>query len=118
MPSLFPSTATADSKRLIATRALRGVGDGVVSVVLPSYLSAIGLRPTQIGVIIFATLFGSALVTLWAGFATRRIGTRRMFLGASALMVATGLGFTYARNFWALGLVAFVGTMNPSAGDG
>jgi MFS family permease len=117
MPSLFPSTATADSRRLIATRALRGVGDGAVSVLLPSYLSAIGLSPTQIGVIVFATLFGSALVTLWAGFATRRIGTRRMFLGAAALMAATGAGFTYARSFWALAVIAFVGTMNPSAGD-
>ena len=117
MPSLFPSTASTDSTRLIATRALRGIGDGVVSVLLPSYLTAIGLSPTQIGVIVFATLFGSALVTLWAGFATRRIGTRRMFLGAAVLMVATGLGFTYARSFWALAVVSFVGTMNPSAGD-
>jgi MFS family permease len=117
MASLFPSTATADGKRLITTRAIRGVGDGVVSVLLPSYLSAIGLSPARIGVIVFATLFGSALVTLWAGFATRRVGTRRMFLGASVLMVATGLGFIYARSFWALGLIAFVGTMNPSAGD-
>jgi MFS family permease len=115
--SSSPTSASADSRRLIATRALRGIGDGVVSVLLPSYLSAIGLRPTQIGVIVFATLFGSALVTLWAGFATPRIGTRRMFLGASVLMIATGLGFSYARSFFALGVVAFVGTMNPSAGD-
>jgi len=117
MPSLFPVAATADSRRLIVTRALRGIGDGVVSVLLPSYLSAIGLTPTQIGVIVFATLFGSALVTLWAGFATRTIGLRRMFLGAAALMIATGFGFTFARSFWILTMVAFVGTMNPSAGD-
>jgi hypothetical protein len=37
MPSLFPATATADSKRLITTRALRGVGDGIVSELLPEY---------------------------------------------------------------------------------
>ncbi len=117
MPSLFPATATTDSRRLIVTRALRGIGDGIVSVLLPSYLSAMGFSPARIGVIVFATLFGSALVTLWAGFATRRIGTGRMLMGASVLMVATGLGFIYARSFWALAIVAFVGTMNPSAGD-
>jgi MFS family permease len=117
MPSLFPAAATADSRRLIVTRALRGIGDGIVSVLLASYLSAIGLSPAKIGIIVFATLFGSALVTLWAGFATRTIGTRRMFLGAALLMVATGLGFTWARSFPMLALVAFVGTMNPSAGD-
>jgi MFS family permease len=117
MLSLFPSTATADSRHLITTRALRGIADGIVSVLLPSYLTGIGLSPARIGWIVFATLFGSALVTLWAGFATRRIGTRRMFLGAALLMVATGLGFVYVRGFWALSIVAFVGTMNPSAGD-
>ena len=30
---------------------------------LPPYLSALGLGATQIGVILFGTLFGSALVT-------------------------------------------------------
>jgi len=91
MPSLFPPSATTDSKRLITTRGLRGIGDGATSVLLASYLSAIGLSPAQIGVVVFATLFGSALVTLWAGFATRRIGTRRMFLGASVLIDAGSL---------------------------
>jgi len=31
--------------------------------------------------------------------------------------VATGLGFMYVRNFWALFSVAFVGTLNPFAGN-
>jgi hypothetical protein len=32
-------------------------------------------------------------------------------------MMATGLGFIYLRSFWSLFAVAFVGTLNPSAGD-
>jgi hypothetical protein len=32
-------------------------------------------------------------------------------------MMATGLGFIYLRSFWSLLAVAFVGTLNPSAGD-
>ncbi len=117
MAELSSATATGDSKRLIATRALRGMADGAVSVLLPSYLGAIGLSPAQIGMIVFSTLLGSALETLGAGFVTGRIGKRRMFIGASILMFATGLGFTFARSFWLLFIVAFVGTMNPSAGD-
>ena len=84
---------------------------------LPPYLSALGLGATQIGVILFGTLFGSALVTLWAGLAGQRIGRRRLLLGACAPMMATGLGFIYLRSFWSLFAVAFVGTLNPSAGD-
>src|SRR5260370_22166350 len=61
--SWFPISATADGKRLVVTRALRGFADGAVSVLLPSYLSALGLGATQIGIIVFGTLLGSALVT-------------------------------------------------------
>jgi MFS family permease len=116
-PPWFPASATADSNRLVATRALRGLADGAVSVLLPSYLSALGLGATQIGIIVFGTLFGSALVTLWAGLAGQRIGRRRLLLGACGLMTATGLGFIYVRSFWPLFAVALVGTLNPSSGD-
>ena|SRR5579875_1809728 len=111
------ASISADSRRLITTRALRGFADGAVSVLLPSYLTGLGLSPTRIGVILFGTLFGSALLTMWGGFVAHRVGRRRLLLGASALMLATGAGFIYARSFWTLFVVAFVGTMNPSAGD-
>jgi MFS family permease len=109
--------STADSRRLIATRALRGFADGLVSILLPSYLTALGLRATQIGVILFGTLLGSALVSLCAGLAAYRIGYRRLLLGACGLMLATGLLFSYVRTFWPLLAAAFIGTLNPSAGD-
>lgn len=113
----IPVSATADGRRLIATRALRGFADGLVSILLPSYLTALGFSATRIGIILFGTLFGSALVTLWAGLAARRFGYRRLLLGACALMLTTGLLFSYFQSFWSLLVVAFIGTLNPSAGD-
>jgi len=113
----MPASATAESRTLITTRAFRGFADGLVSIILPSYLSALGFNATQIGIILFGTLFGSALVTLWAGLAARRIGCRRLLLSACVLMLATGLLFSYLRTFWPLFVVAFIGTLNPSAGD-
>ena len=80
-------------------------------------MTALGLSATRIGIILFGTLFGSALVTLWAGLVAHRVGCRRLLLGSCALMLATGLGLTYVRSFWPLFVVAFVGTLNPSAGD-
>src|SRR5262249_34187948 len=113
----LPPSASADSKRLLLTRALRGFADGAVSVLLPGYLSALGFSSFQIAAIIFATLTGSAALTLWIGFAANRIGRRHMLLAACALMFATGAGFTLVSAFWPLFVVAFVGTLNPSAGD-
>lgn len=114
---MTPRSIGADSRRLLATRAMRGLADGAVSVILPSYLSAIGFSATRIGAIVFGTLIGSAALTLWIGLAASRLGRRRVLIGAAFLMLATGLGFATVTAFWPLFAIAVAGTLNPSAGD-
>jgi len=113
----LPSSASADGVRLLTSRALRGFADGAVSVLLPSYLTAIGFGSAQIGAIVFGTLLGSAALTLWIGLLSHRLGRRHLLLASAALMFLTGLGFAFVTSFWLLLVVAFVGTLNPSAGD-
>jgi MFS family permease len=114
---LYPRSTTADGKRLLVTRALRGLADGAVSVLLPNYLTAIGFSSLKVGAIVFGTLIGSALLTLWIGLAAQRIGRRYLMLSACALMFATGIGFATVTAFWPLFIIAIAGTLNPSAGD-
>ena len=114
---LFPKTATPDAKRLILTRALRGLGDGFVSVYLAAYLKLLGFSPLQTGAIVTGMLIGSAALTLLAGLASHRISTRRVLFAAAILMGLTGAGFASLTNFWLMFFIAFVGTLNPSAGD-
>ena len=113
----FPQSATTDARLLLTTRALRGLADGAVSVLLPGYLTAIGFSPLRVGAIVFGTLLGSAALTLWVGLATDRLGRRRVLLAACVLMLLTGIGFAVTTSFWPLFVVAVVGTLNPSAGD-
>src|SRR5271169_6150762 len=113
----FPNSATADAGLLLTTRALRGLADGAVSVLLPGYLTAIGFSPLRVGAIVFGTLLGSAALTLWVGLATDTLGRRRVLLAACALMLLTGIGFATTTAFWPLFFVAVAGTLNPSAGD-
>ena len=98
-------------------RGVRGFADGFASVLLARYLVAIGFSGAQIGVLITATLLGSAALTLVAGFRFSRYGARSVLLWSCALMAATGLGFGLATWFWLLLIVGFVGTLNPSGGD-
>src|ERR1700688_4543170 len=114
---IFPETASADAKRAILAKGLRAVGDGYVSIVLPAYLLALGYDAFEIGVLMTATLLGSASLVFLIGMITARFGERRPLLAASALMMFTGLGFAGFQAFWPLLLIAFIGTLNPSAGD-
>jgi len=102
---------------VILARALRGFVDGAVSVVLPSYLLALGLDAFQVGAVATSTLVGSALLTLLVGLLASRFAPQRVLLLACALMAGTGLGFAGFAAFAVLLVVAFVGTLNPTAGD-
>jgi MFS family permease len=98
-------------------RALRDFGDGFVAVLLPVHLLALGMGTFQVGVVATVSLLGSALVTLAIGLNGGRIDQRRLLIAASVLMVATGIGFALSSSYAVVLLVAFVGTINPSAGS-
>src|SRR5919202_4401174 len=115
--ALLPAGTSPDGRLLVVARAVRAFGDGFVSVLLPAYLLALGLGEVQVGAIATATLLGSALLTLLVGFGASRFRRRSLLIAAGLLMAVTGLGFDIVRDFWALLLIAFVGTLNPSSGD-
>jgi len=122
MPSLarlaVPGGAdAATALPILAGRGLRGFADGYVAVLLPAYLLALGFGQVEVGVLSTTTLAGSAAATLGVGVLGHRGAPRRWLRGAALLMAATGLGFAGFASFWPLAVVAFVGTLNPSAGD-
>jgi MFS family permease len=96
---------------------VRGFADGLASVLLPAYLSALGHGPLAIGALATTALLGSAGATLAVGLLGRRVAARAVLLGGCALMAATGAGFVGLEALAPLLVVAFVGTLNPSAGD-
>jgi MFS family permease len=102
---------------LLAARALRDFGDGFVAVLLPVYLLALGFSALQVGVIATAALLGSALITLAIGFAGARFDHRQLLVGAAGLMLATGVAYAAVHDYAILLVIAFVGTVNPSAGS-
>jgi MFS family permease len=108
---------SGDARRILAVRALRGFADGLVSVLLASYLTRQGFTPFEVGAIVTGTLFGSAALTIVLGLAGHRLERRRVLLGAALLMLATGIGFAGLSTFWPLLVVAVLGTLNPSSGD-
>src|SRR3954470_1186576 len=109
--------AVTDARKLLLTRGVRGLADGVVSVALATYLTGLGFSAFAVGAVVTGTLLGSAAVTLAVGLLGYRWSRRRVLMGATALMALTGLGFAGLADFWPLMIVAVVGTLNPSGGD-
>jgi MFS family permease len=112
-PRWRPRAATC----LYLARALRDFGDGFVAVLLAVYLTELGLDAFQVGVVATAALLGSALITLGIGLLASARAQRTLLIFASALMAATGIAFATANSYAVLLLVAFVGTINPTAGN-
>ena len=114
---LVPAGADPRAATVLAARGLRALVDGYVAVLLPAYLLALGLGTLEVGILSTATLLGSALATMAVGAWSHRFRAGRLLQAAALLMAATGLGFAGGASFWPLLVVAFVGTLNPSAGD-
>jgi MFS family permease len=115
--ALLPAGADGAARPLLIARGLRALGDGYMAVLLPAYLLGIGLGTLEVGIVSTATMLGSAFATLAVGVWANRFRSRRLLRWAALLMAATGMGFASFSAFWPLLVVAFVGTLNPSAGD-
>lgn len=116
-PSVAPNISQRAIRVLLITRGLRAFVDGYVAILLPVYLLALGMNTLDVGLLSTATLLGSAALTLAVGAWGHQFASRGLLLSAAILMAATGLAFISVDGFWPLLLVAFVGTLNPSAGD-
>ena len=111
-----PGAGHAVIRRALWSRGLRAFGDGYVSVLLPLYLLELGFGALEVGIIATATLLGSGVLTLAVGLQARHFHYRTVLLAAAMLMAATGFAFASVTDFWPLVAIAFIGTLNPSAG--
>jgi MFS family permease len=108
---------TRDASILLFTRTVRSLSDGFVSVLLASYLAQLGFSDVRVGAVATATLLGTAVATLLAGAVTDRLGRRRVLFSATLLAAGTGIAMASSSAFVPVLLIAFIGTLNPTAGD-
>ena len=113
---LLPPGTVPEARLVFWVRGLRAFGDGYVSLILPYYLSILGLDPFFIGVIATASLLGSGVITLGVGLVANRFRLRSLLLAATVMTVATGVGYAVFTDFWPLLIIASVGTLNPAMG--
>jgi MFS family permease len=102
---------------LYIARGVRGFGDGFATIILPAYLTGIGYDLFQIGVVLTASLLGTAILTLAIGAIAPRHDLRVLMLAGAGIMAFTGLAFPTFQDIAFVAAISFVGTINPSTGD-
>ena len=108
---------TAEARLLFASRFIRLLAYGALSVVLVFYLVGLGLSETQTGLLLTLTLAGDTLVSLVLTTQADRIGRKRMLLAGAILMIAAGLAFAFTSNFTLLVIAGTIGVISPSGNE-
>src|SRR5690349_6789230 len=105
---------TPDTVLLFVTRMTRMFAYGFLSVVLVLYLVLLGLRETQVGLLLTLTLLGDTLISLWITVNADRLGRKSMLLVGAGLMLLAGIVFALTNDFVILLITATIGVISPS----
>ncbi len=106
-----------DGKKLPVTRILRTFAYGYLATTLGLYLDALGLTPTEIGVVFTAAIGGSALMTVFWSIMADRFGRRRTVATMALLMAVGGAVFAVTSSAAVLIVAAFTGTISATASE-
>ncbi|HVT01930.1 MAG TPA: MFS transporter, partial [Thermoanaerobaculia bacterium] len=102
---------------LFATRIARLFAYGLVSVILVLYLAARGVSESRIGILLFLTLAGDTLISLFLTVRADAIGRRKVLIVSSLLVVIAGVVFATTGNYVLLLIAATIGVISPSGNE-
>jgi MFS family permease len=104
---------TADVKILCAQRCVRLFAYGASTLILVTYLEALGISKTQIGLFMTLTLAGDICISFFLTIFADALGRKAILLLGSLLVAVSGITFATSGNYWVLLLAAIVGVISP-----
>lgn len=104
-------------KLLCLQRFVRLFAYGASTVILVSYLRALGISDSETGLFMTLTLAGDILISLGLTLVADRLGRRKILALGALLMAASGVVFSLTSNYWILLAAAVFGVINPSGNE-
>src|SRR6266581_620678 len=80
-----PGRERRNVRLVLTARGIRAFGDGFVSILVPVYLTSLGIGAFEVGVLTTAMLLGPAMMTLAIGLIAHRLQTVMLLIGATML---------------------------------
>ncbi|KAJ5692024.1 hypothetical protein N7462_001447 [Penicillium macrosclerotiorum] len=109
--------ASRDVKFLCAQRFVRLFAYGGSTLILASYLSAIGISDDRIGLFMTLTLVGDVVISFFLTLFADAMGRKAVLSLGSVLMAASGVVFALFGNYWILLAAAVFGVISPSGNE-
>jgi MFS family permease len=102
---------------LYAAALLRALAIGLMAVMIGLYCARLGFTPAQIGIVLSAALWGSALAALATMLAGRHVSERALLVALTLLPMAGGAVIASTDAFAVLAVAAFAGMINVHGRD-
>lgn len=102
-----------DTKLLCLQRFVRLFAYGGSTLILASYLSAVGVADDWIGLFMTLTLAGDVVISFFLTLFADAMGRRAVLALGSVLMVGSGAVFALSGEYWVLLGAAVVGVISP-----
>jgi MFS family permease len=105
--------SSLDVKLLCAQRFVRLFAYGGSTLILASYLSAIGISDDRIGLFMTLTLVGDVVISFFLTLFADSMGRKAVLSLGSILMAGSGIIFALFGNYWILLAAAVFGVISP-----
>lgn len=105
-----------DIKLLYLQRFVPLFAYGSSTLILVSYLAALGIGEERAGLFMTLTLAGDVLISFALTLFADRMGRRTVLALGSLLMTASGVVFGISGNYWVLLVAAIFGVISPRYG--
>lgn len=105
--------SSRDVKLLCAQRFVRLFAYGGSTLILASYLSAIGISDDRIGLFMTLTLIGDVAISFFLTLFADAMGRKAVLSLGSVLMAGSGVIFALCGNYWVLLAAAVIGVISP-----
>jgi MFS family permease len=101
-----------DSRRLFASQGIRAFAYGFSAVLLGTSLEDRDVPTWQVGLVLGATVAGTAFMSVLVARYADRVGRRRWYAGLYVLLGVVGVVFAFAGSVWVLALAALTGVLS------
>lgn len=106
-----------DIKLLCLQRFVRLFAYGSSTLVLVSFLQALGHSRARAGLFMTLTLAGDVCISFLLTLVADAVGRRAVLAAGAALMAASGIVFACASSYWLLLAAAVLGVVSPSGNE-